>query len=231
MQETDGKKIKLLYLCTGNSCRSQMAEGWTRHLRGELIDACSAGIETHGLNPHAVKVMAEAGVDITNQRSQHIREFEACPLDVVITVCSHAHESCPAFPGRTRVIHARSMTHMDRRTTPVTMALIAINVGIYLLVFGALFSWTRKDYVRPVREGQLPLARPTILVGVNQTTMMALAMVVVASMIGAKGLGLEVLLAINRIEVGRGFEAGLCIVFMAIVIDRITFAMASVKKK
>jgi glycine betaine/proline transport system permease protein len=78
---------------------------------------------------------------------------------------------------------------------------------------------------------QLPLARPTILVGVNQTTMMALAMVVIASMIGAIGLGLEVLLAINRIEVGRGFEAGLCIVFMAIVIDRITFALASEKKE
>ncbi len=78
---------------------------------------------------------------------------------------------------------------------------------------------------------QLPLARPTILVGVNQTTMMALAMVVIASMIGAKGLGLEVLLAINRIEVGRGFEAGLCIVFMAIIIDRMTFAMASEKKQ
>ena len=76
---------------------------------------------------------------------------------------------------------------------------------------------------------QLPLARPTIMVGINQTTMMALAMVVVASMIGAKGLGLEVLLAINRIEVGRGFEAGLCIVFMAIIIDRITYAMASRK--
>ena len=74
---------------------------------------------------------------------------------------------------------------------------------------------------------QLPLARPTIVVGINQTTMMALAMVVVASMIGAKGLGMEVLLAINRIEVGRGFEAGLCIVFLAIVIDRITHAMAT----
>jgi len=73
---------------------------------------------------------------------------------------------------------------------------------------------------------QLPLARPTIVVGVNQTTMMALAMVVVASMIGAKGLGMEVLLAINRIEVGRGFEAGLSIVFLAIVVDRITHAMA-----
>mgnify|MGYP000229969009 CR=1 FL=1 len=77
---------------------------------------------------------------------------------------------------------------------------------------------------------QLPLARPTIMVGINQTTMMALAMVVIASMIGARGLGLEVLLAINRIEIGRGFEAGLCIVFMAIIIDRITFAMASRKQ-
>jgi glycine betaine/proline transport system permease protein len=77
---------------------------------------------------------------------------------------------------------------------------------------------------------QLPLARPTIMVGVNQTTMMALAMVVIASMIGAKGLGYEVLLAINRIEIGRGFEAGLCIVFMAIIIDRITYAMATRKQ-
>ena len=73
---------------------------------------------------------------------------------------------------------------------------------------------------------QLPMARPTIMVGINQTTMMALAMVVIASMIGARGLGLEVLLAINRIEVGRGFEAGLCIVFLAIVIDRITYALS-----
>ncbi len=77
---------------------------------------------------------------------------------------------------------------------------------------------------------QLPLARPTIMVGVNQTTMMALAMVVIASMIGAKGLGFEVLLAINRIEIGRGFEAGLCIVFMAIIIDRLTYAMATLNK-
>lgn len=74
---------------------------------------------------------------------------------------------------------------------------------------------------------QLPLARPTIMVGINQTTMMALAMVVVASMIGARGLGLEVLLAINRIEIGRGFEAGLCIVILAIIIDRITYALSS----
>lgn len=78
---------------------------------------------------------------------------------------------------------------------------------------------------------QLPLARPSIMVGINQTTMMALAMVVIASMIGARGLGMEVLLAINRIEVGRGFEAGLCIVILAIVVDRITHAMAARQKK
>lgn len=76
-------------------------------------------------------------------------------------------------------------------------------------------------------EVQLPLAIPSIMVGINQTTMMALAMVVIASMIGARGLGLEVLLAINRIEVGRGFEAGICIVLLAIIIDRITHALAS----
>jgi glycine betaine/proline transport system permease protein len=87
------------------------------------------------------------------------------------------------------------------------------------------------SYWQILFKAQLPLARPTIMVGINQTTMMALAMVVIASMIGAKGLGLEVLLAINRIEVGRGFEAGLCIVFMAIVIDRITFALATKKKQ
>jgi len=103
MQKTD--KIRLLYLCTGNSCRSQMAEGWTRHLRGETMEAHSAGIETHGLNPSAVKVMAEAGVDITTQKSQHIDEFSSVDLDVVVTVCSHAHESCPVFPGHTRVVH------------------------------------------------------------------------------------------------------------------------------
>lgn len=78
---------------------------------------------------------------------------------------------------------------------------------------------------------QFPLARPSIMVGINQTTMMALAMVVIASMIGARGLGMEVLLAINRIEVGHGFEAGLCIVILAIIIDRITHAMAARQKK
>ena len=99
------EKISLLYLCTGNSCRSQMAEGWTRALKGGQIEVYSAGIETHGLNPNAVKVMAEAGIDITTQKSQHIDEFKDVKLDYVITVCNHAHETCPWFPANCEVIH------------------------------------------------------------------------------------------------------------------------------
>jgi arsenate reductase len=98
-------KLNLLFLCTGNSCRSQMAEGWTRYLKGDQINAYSAGIETHGLNPNAVKVMAEAGVDISGHRSQHIDEFRDVPLDVVVTVCGHAHENCPYFPADCKVVH------------------------------------------------------------------------------------------------------------------------------
>ncbi len=105
MQEAE-RKLKVLFLCTGNSCRSQMAEGWTRHLKGDAIEAYSAGIETHGLNPNAVKVMAEAGVDISGQRSKHVDEVRDLLFDYVVTVCDHAHESCPLFPGRTRVVHA-----------------------------------------------------------------------------------------------------------------------------
>ena len=99
------KKIRVLFLCTGNSCRSQMAEGWARHLKGEIIEAYSAGIEKHGMNQLAVKVMAEAGVDITQQRSKTLDELQNLDFDFVITVCSHAHESCPLFPGKAKVIH------------------------------------------------------------------------------------------------------------------------------
>jgi len=99
------EKMKILFLCTGNSCRSQMAEGWARHLKGDVIEAYSAGIETHGLNPNAVKVMAEAGVDISAHRSKHLDELKGIAFDYVITVCDHAHESCPLFPGKTRVVH------------------------------------------------------------------------------------------------------------------------------
>lgn len=97
--------IRILFLCTGNSCRSQMAEGWARHLKSGVIEAYSAGIETHGLNPLAVKVMAEAGVDISGHRSKHVDEIKDIPFDYVVTVCGHAHEQCPVFPGRARVVH------------------------------------------------------------------------------------------------------------------------------
>ena len=98
-------RLRILFLCAGNSCRSQMAEGWTRHLRADCIEACSAGIETHGLNPEAVKVMAEAGVDISKHRSKHVDEVQGIPFDYVVTVCDHAAEHCPIFPGKAEVIH------------------------------------------------------------------------------------------------------------------------------
>ncbi len=98
-------KPKVLFLCTGNSCRSQMAEGWARHLLGDRIEPYSAGIEAHGMNPNAVKVMAEAGVDITGQSSKLADTLADVPLDLVITVCGHADEHCPAFLGKARVVH------------------------------------------------------------------------------------------------------------------------------
>ena len=97
--------IRVLFLCTGNSCRSQMAEGWARHLKGDRVEAFSAGIETHGLNPSAVKVMAEAGVDISGHRSKNVSELMKVPFDYVVTVCGHAHETCPVFPGKAKVVH------------------------------------------------------------------------------------------------------------------------------
>jgi len=98
-------KLIMLFLCTGNSCRSQMAEGWTRALKSDEIEVYSAGIEVHGMNPLAVKVMAEAGVDISGQRSKNVSEIMDIRFNIVITVCGHAFENCPYFPGNTRVIH------------------------------------------------------------------------------------------------------------------------------
>ena len=98
--------MKIMFLCTGNSCRSQMAEGWTRHLKGDVIDAYSAGVETHGLNPNAVKVMAEAGVDISGHKSKLVSDFPTgLEFDYVVTVCGNAKESCPVFPTKSKVVH------------------------------------------------------------------------------------------------------------------------------
>lgn len=97
--------MKVLFLCTGNSCRSQMAEGWARHLKSAELEAWSAGIEKHGMNPHAVAVMREAGVDLSRQFSKTPAEIGPVPFDYVITVCGHADEHCPSFPPGTRVVH------------------------------------------------------------------------------------------------------------------------------
>lgn len=98
---------RILFLCTGNSCRSQMAEGWARALLGDAVEVYSAGIETHGLNPRAVAVMKEAGVDISAHRSKNVSELQDMPFDLVVTVCGHANETCPMWLGkRARVVHA-----------------------------------------------------------------------------------------------------------------------------
>jgi arsenate reductase (thioredoxin) len=97
--------MKILFLCTGNACRSQMAEGWVRALKGDRIRVWSAGIEKHGLDPFAVRVMAEVGVDISHQRSKLIEELDEFDFDYVVTVCDNARESCPVFFGRAKVVH------------------------------------------------------------------------------------------------------------------------------
>jgi len=98
-------KPVVLFLCTGNSCRSQIAEGWARHLRGDAMEACSAGVSPSQLNADAVRVMAEAGVDISRQRAKHVNELAGQPIDFVVTVCDHAHETCPVFSGGAKVVH------------------------------------------------------------------------------------------------------------------------------
>jgi len=98
-------KLKILFLCTSNSCRSQMAEGWARHLKSNTIEAYSAGTENHGMNPNAVKVMAEAGIDISNQKSKQISDLPDIVFDYVVTVCGEADKNCPVFPGKAIKIH------------------------------------------------------------------------------------------------------------------------------
>ena len=101
------QKTRILFLCTGNSCRSQMAEGWANALKAGMIEAYSAGIETHGLNPSAVKVMAEAGVDISGHLSKTTEAVKDIPFDYVVTVCGHANETCPMWlSGKAKMVHA-----------------------------------------------------------------------------------------------------------------------------
>jgi arsenate reductase len=100
------EKPSILFLCTGNSCRSQMAEGWARHLHAASLEAHSAGTSPHGMNPLAIRAMAEAGVDISRHHSKTVDALQGITFDYIITVCDSAHESCPFFPASVRIIHA-----------------------------------------------------------------------------------------------------------------------------
>ena len=99
-------KLKVLFLCTGNSCRSQIAEGWARALHGDRLDPHSAGTSPGRVDPRAIRVMREAGVDLSGQRSKHLDELAGVDFDCVVTVCDRANASCPAFPGNVERVHA-----------------------------------------------------------------------------------------------------------------------------
>lgn len=99
------EKPKILFLCTGNTCRSQMAEAWTRHLWGDRFEVYSAGVEPKGLDPRAVKAMAEVGIDISMKKSKDLDALGNLEFDYVVTLCDNARESCPYFPAKTRLMH------------------------------------------------------------------------------------------------------------------------------
>lgn len=98
-------KLRVLFLCTGNSCRSQMAEAWTRHLIGNQFEAYSAGVKPKGVDPRAIKAMAEVGIDISDFKSKDVDAFGNMEFDYVVTLCDTARESCPYFPAKTKLIH------------------------------------------------------------------------------------------------------------------------------
>src|SRR3989339_1383398 len=99
------KKLNILFLCTGNSCRSQMAEGWATYLKGDVIEAFSAGVLPSIVSRRAIQVMAEAGVDISKHTSKHVNDLLGIDFDYVVTVCDNAREQCPIFPGKVKTVH------------------------------------------------------------------------------------------------------------------------------
>ena len=103
--QNNPKKLKILFVCTANACRSQMAEGWACHLKADVIEAYSAGTFAAGVSSTAIKVMAEAGVDISHQVSETLDSYADIEFDYVVTICDHAHRHCPVFPGKTKVVH------------------------------------------------------------------------------------------------------------------------------
>lgn len=99
------EKLRMLFLCTGNSCRSQMAEAWTKHLKADKFDVYSAGVEPKAIDPRAIKAMAEVGLDISKQKSKDVDTVGNLEFDYVITLCDNARESCPYFPAKTKLVH------------------------------------------------------------------------------------------------------------------------------
>jgi arsenate reductase len=99
-------KLKVLFVCTGNACRSQMAEGWARALHGDRLEASSAGTAPQRVDPRAIAVMREVGIDLSGHRSKHVAEAIGADFDLVVTVCDNANERCPVFPGKVRRLHA-----------------------------------------------------------------------------------------------------------------------------
>jgi arsenate reductase len=97
--------MNILILCTGNSCRSQIADGYLRQFVGDRATIYSAGVETHGVNPRAIKVMAEVGIDISNHTSNHVDEYRDVDFDLIITICDNAKERCPVFPSKAAKLH------------------------------------------------------------------------------------------------------------------------------
>jgi len=97
--------MNILILCTGNSCRSQIADGYLRHFVGDRATIYSAGVETHGVNPRAIKVMAEVGIDLSGHTSNHVDEYRDIDFDLIITVCDNAKERCPVFPSKAAKLH------------------------------------------------------------------------------------------------------------------------------
>ncbi|KFD39037.1 arsenate reductase ArsC [Schleiferia thermophila] len=98
-------KKKILVLCTGNSCRSQIAEGYLRHFAGDKAEVYSAGVETHGVNPRTIKTMADDGIDISHHTSNYVDEYSSVDFDFIITVCDSARERCPYFPSNAKIFH------------------------------------------------------------------------------------------------------------------------------
>jgi arsenate reductase len=132
-----------------------MAEGWARQLRGGEIEAYSAGVEPHGMNAKAMRVMAEAGVDIAGQSSKHVDALASVPFDYVVTVCGHAHETCPMFPGKAKVIHVGfdDPPALEKSARSTEEAL-----GHYRRVRDEIKAWV--ETLPESLEGKQPVARP-----------------------------------------------------------------------